>query len=69
MSEATNVAEYKSNPSSKSHRSNLNVDKESHEEHLRLASIVKGVHAELCNKYKKRTGVFGSWRYVYQLAK
>ena len=31
-------------------------DNESHKEHLRLADIVKGVHADLRNKYKKCAG-------------
>lgn len=30
----------------------------SHQEHLRLAGIVKGVHADLRNKYKRSSGIF-----------
>lgn len=31
-------------------------NEESHKEHLRLAGIVKGVHADLRSKYKRCTG-------------
>lgn len=33
-------------------------DNESHKEHLRLAGIVKGVHADLRKKYKRSNGKF-----------